>query len=140
LIDVRAYARLMAELAVAGAGGRGSLLARNGLDEEAWSRIDLHWQSALSDALAPFEDEVPPILSEYSAAYEARQRELATPVSLERFAEVTRLFQANGDLQAALSRVEVKMSDYVQASAHWSKAMIEDPELESRFAVLVGRR
>ena len=140
MIDVRAYARLMAELVVAGAGGRAALLARHGLDEDTWTEVDLHWQSALSDALAPFEDDAPALLSEYAAAYEARQRELASPVSLEQFAEVTRLLQANGDLQAALARGGVKMSDFVQASAHWSKAMIEDAELEARFAALVGRR
>ena len=100
LIDVRAYARLMAELAVAGVRGRAGVLAAHALDEDAWSEIDAHWQAELSDALAPFEDDVPPLLSDYATAYASRQREIASPVSIEQFAEVTRLLHANGDFQA----------------------------------------
>jgi hypothetical protein len=145
LIDVGAYARLMAELASAGAARRAGVLEEHGLDEAGWSEIDRTWQAALSEALDPpggveAEGHVPAILSAYATAYEARQRELAAPVSLERFAEVTRLFGANGDIQAALARTQMKMSDFAAASAHWSRAMIEDPEIEARFAALLARR
>jgi hypothetical protein len=140
LIDVRAYARLMAELAAGGPRGRAATLLRHGLDEDAWTEIDDRWQAELSAALGPFDDEPGALLAEYAAAYEAAQRELAAPVSLEAFAEVTRLVQANGDLVAALARGRMKMSDFVQANAHFSKAMIEDPEIEARFAALLARR
>jgi hypothetical protein len=131
-LDIEAYARLMAELAAAGPA-RAEVLARSGLDEERWGAIDARWQARLSAAIDEADDGAPPILSAYAAAYKAAQRALGSPISIERFARVTRLLQASGDLGAALARAGVTMADYVRGSEHWTPRIAQDPEIERRF-------
>jgi len=137
--SVEAYAQVMAELASAGDGAarRAQVLARHGLDEDRWAAIDDHWQEQLSLALDPEDDGVPAILSAYAAAYEAAQRALAPPISLDQFAQVTRLLQASGDVRASLAKVGVTLADYVRGSEHWSRLLAENPELERRFHEVV---
>jgi hypothetical protein len=138
-LTIEAYAALMAELAAAG-DARAEVLARHGLDEARWEAIDAHWQQRLSDALDEEGDGVAEILSAHAAAYEAAQRAAAAPISLEQLAQVTRLFQASGDLRASLAKVGVTLADYVRGTEHWSRRLAEDPELERRFDdVLRGR-
>lgn len=132
-LGVRAYATVMAELLSAPGEARAAVLARHGLDEEGWAELDVHWQARLSEAMDADGDEVPEVLSSYAAAYEEAQRTQAPPISIEQFARVTRLFQASGDVTAALAKVGVTMADYVRASEHWSRRMVEDAELERRF-------
>jgi hypothetical protein len=131
-LDLEAYATVMAELAAAGEA-RAEVLARRGLDEVRWDAIDTRWQERLSEALAEDSDGVPALLAAYTAAYEAAQRALAPPISLEQFARVTRLLQATGDLHAALAKVGVTLSDFVRSNEHWSRRMAEDPAEERRF-------
>lgn len=139
-LGVEAYARVMAELASAPGAARAAVLARHGLDEESWSTVDAHWQAEISAAMDADGDDVPEILSVYAAAYGEAQRAQAPPISIEAFARVTRLFQANGDVTAALAKVGVTMADYVRASQHWARRMTEDAELEQRFHdALAGR-
>lgn len=141
-VTIEAYAQVMAELASAGegraaghAGGdpRAPVLARHGLDEASWAAIDDRWQAELSAALDPDDDGVPEILSAYAAAYEAAQRALAPPISIEQLAQVTRLLHASGDVRAALAKVGVTLADYVRGTEHWSRQLAQDPELERRF-------
>lgn len=131
-LDLEAYATVMAELAAAG-DARAEVLARRGLDEDRWDALDAEWQARLSEALDEDGDGVPALLAAYAAAYEAAQRALASPLPLEQFARVTRLLQATGDMQAALAREGVTLSDYVRSSEHWSRRMAEDPAEERRF-------
>lgn len=137
-VDLERYARIMAELEGAG-DARDEVLARHGLDEARWDEVDGHWQERLSEALGEEGDGVPALLAAYSAAYEAAQREL-TPMPLERFARVTRLLQATGDIQAAVGRAGVSLADYVRSSQHWSRRMAEDPGEERRFQEALSRR
>lgn len=130
-MTIEAYAAVMAELASAGEA-RAEALARRGLDEAQWERIDDHWQERLSEALDQ-DDGVAEIVSTYAAAYEAAQRALAPPISLDQFAQVTRLLSASGDLRASLSKVGVTLADYVGGSEHWSRQLAVDPDLERRF-------
>ncbi len=130
--DIAGYSKVMAELAAAGKA-RAEVLARHQLDEQGWEEIDSHWQERLSEALEGNEDGAPALVSEYAAAYAAAQGALAPPLSIEQFAQVTRLLQASGDLQASLARVGVSLADYVRANEHWSGQMAQDPELERRF-------
>jgi hypothetical protein len=135
---IEAYAVVMAELAAAG-DARAEVLARHELDEASWDALDRQFQAELSAALDPDDDGVPAILSAYAAAYEAAQRAGGPPIAIERFAEVTRLLSASGDLRASLARVGVSLADYVRASEHWARRMAEDAELERRFeAALAG--
>ncbi|MDI1443574.1 hypothetical protein [Polyangium sp. 6x1] len=131
-LDLEAYATVMAELAAAGSA-RDEVLARRGLSEERWEAIDAHWQERLTEALAEDDDGVPALLAAYTAAYEVAQRALAPPIPLERFARITRLLQATGDLQAALAKVGVTLADYARSNEHWSRRMAEDPDDERRF-------
>ena len=131
-VEIETYAIWMAELASAG-DARAEVLARHGLDEAGWEAIDGRWQARLSEAMSEEGDGVAELISTYAAAYEAAQRSQAPPIAIEQFARVTRLFQATGDVRAALARVGVTMADYVRASEHWSRRMTEDPELEERF-------
>ncbi|MDC3956959.1 hypothetical protein KEG38_24070 [Polyangium jinanense] len=131
-LDLETYAAVMAELAAAGEA-RAEVLARRGLDEESWEGIDAHWQERLTEALAEEGEGVPALLAAYTAAYQAAQSALAPPISLERFARITRLLQATGDLQAALAKVGATLADYVRSNEHWSRRMTEDPAEERRF-------
>lgn len=131
-LDLAAYAAVMAELATAG-DKRAEVLARRGLDEDQWDAIDTDWQARLSESLAEDADGVPALLAAYAAAYEAAQRTLASPLPLEQFARVTRLLQATGDMQAALAKEGVTLSDYTRSLEHWSRRMAEDPAEARRF-------
>jgi hypothetical protein len=131
-LDIEAYAAVMAELAAAG-DARSEVLARRGLDEDQWDALDSEWQARLSEALDDEGDGVPALVARYAAAYEAAQRALGDPLPLEQFARVTRLLQATGDMQAALAREGVTLSDYIRSSEHWSRRMTEDPAEARRF-------
>jgi hypothetical protein len=132
--SIEAYARVMAELVSAGEA-RAEVLDRHGLDEARWDAIDTRWQARLSVAMDqdPDDDGVPEILSVYAAAYGAAQRAIAPPIALDRFAMVTRLLEASGDLRASLAKVGVSLADYVRGAEHWSREIAGDPELERRF-------
>jgi len=130
--SIEAYAQVMAELASA-PERRGEVLARHGLDEAGWEATDSRWQARLSEALDIDDDGVPELLSAYAAAYDAAQRGLAPPISLDQFALVTRLLNASGDLHASLSKVGVTLAEYVHGSEHWSRRLAGDPALEARF-------
>jgi hypothetical protein len=132
--SIEAYAQVMAELASAG-DAREAVLAHHGLDEARWEAIDNDWQSQLSEAMdqEPDDDGIPEILSLYAAAYENAQRSIASPISLDQFAMVTRLLDASGDVRASLSKVGVTLADYVRGSEHWTRQLAGDPELERRF-------
>ncbi len=140
-LTIEAYAQVMAELASApdagqpraAAAARDEILARHGLAEAAWEAVDGHWQAALSAPLDPDDDEIPAVISDYAAAYEAAQRALAPPISVEQLALVTRLLQASGDVRAALAKVGVSFADYVRGTEHWSRQFAGDPDLERRF-------
>ncbi len=138
-LSLEAHAGLMAELAAAGEA-RAQVLAKHGLDEDQWEAIDGVFQAQLSEALAQEGDGLHPLVAAHAAAYEAARRALAAPISLERFAEVTRLFSATGDIRAALARVGVTMSEYVAASSHWSRRMAEDPATEGQLQRALGPR
>ncbi len=137
-MTLEAYAQVMAELASAGEA-REAALARHGLDEARWEAIDAHWQAELSAALDVDDDGIPEVLSAYASAYEAAQRALAPPISIEQFAQVTRLLQASGDVRASLAKVGVTLADYVRGSEHWSRRLAGDEELERRFQELLRR-
>ena len=132
--SIEVYAQVMAELASAG-DAREEILTRHGLDEARWEALDNHWQARLSEAMEqdPEDDSVPEILSMYADAYEDAQRSLASPISLDQFAMVTRLLDASGDVRASLSKVGVTFADYVRGSEHWTRQLAGDPELERRF-------
>lgn len=131
---LEAYTLVMAELASAD-DARAEVLARHGLDEARWEALDTLWQDRLSAAMDqdPDDDGVPEIISAYAAAYEAAQRAIAAPISLDQFALMTRLLEASGDVRASLARVGISMADYVRGSEHWTRQLAGDPELERRF-------
>jgi muconolactone delta-isomerase len=146
----------MAELVHAGEA-RAEVLLRRGLTEETWDEIDAHWQSRLFDMDDDDEDDqglgtqgdpkpqmfnqsVSPLLTAYTRAYEAAQASLGSAISLEQFAEATRLLQATGDLRASLQRVGITFADYIRGSEHWSRKIVLDKDLERRFAAILERR
>jgi len=136
-LSLEAYATLMAELIAAG-DAREEVLARHGLDEERWDAADTFWQERLNDALDDQEEEEGSgLLAKYSAAYEVAQRALLAPIALEKFARVTRLLQASGDLQSSLAKAGISFAEYVRSSEHWSRRMAEDPEEERRFEAVL---
>lgn len=132
--SIEAYAQVMAKLASTG-DAREEILAHHGLDEARWEAIDNYWQARLSEAMEqePDDDSIPEIISMYAAAYEGAQRSMASPISLDQFAMVTRLLDASGDVRASLSKVGVTLADYVRGSEHWTRQLAKDPDLERRF-------
>lgn len=137
--DVEMYAQIMAELVHAGEA-RDEVLLRRGLTEETWDEIDAHWQTQLFDMDDEDELGVSPLLTAYTRAYEAAQASLGAAISLEQFAEATRLLQATGDLRASLQRVGITFADYIRGSEHWSRKIVLDKDLERRFTAILGRR
>lgn len=133
------YAQIMAELVHAGEA-RDEVLLRRGLTEETWDEIDAHWQTRLFDMDDEDDQGVSPLLTAYTRAYEAAQAALGAAISLEQFAEATRLLQATGDLRASLKRVGITLADYIRGSEHWSRQIVLDKDLERRFAAILGRR
>lgn len=139
-LDIEAYAAIMAELAAAAGDGRAAVLARRGLDEERWDALDTFWQDRLSEAMADDSDGVSPLLASYTAAYDAARRALDAPISLQRFAEATRLLQVTGDLRSALARAGISFAAFVRGSEHWSPRIAREPEIERQFSeALRGR-
>lgn len=138
-VDVETYAAVMAELVQAGEA-RADVLTRRGFTEEQWETIDSHWQSRLFDADDEDEQGVSPLLTAYARAYEAAQRALGAPISLEQFAEATRLIHATNDLRASLVRVGITFADYIRGNEHWSRKIVLDKDLEQRFAAILRRR
>lgn len=135
-ITVEVYAKVMAELA-AERDERAEILSRHGLDEASWERSDAHWQDQLSAAIGAEGDVVGPLLSAFTVAYEAAQRNLAPPITLEQFARATRLLSVNDDPHAASAKAGISLADYARGSEHWSRRLVADPELERRFATLL---
>jgi hypothetical protein len=129
----------MAEL-VEAREAQAEVLSRRGLTEARWEEIDAYWQERMFEAMDDDEDGVSPLLASYASAYEAAQRSLGATISLEQFAEVTRLLHATGDLSASLVRVGITLADYVRGSEYWSRRIVLDAELERRFSGALGRR
>jgi hypothetical protein len=140
-LDLETYARIAAELALAGAA-RADVLAKHGLDEDAWDDIDDGWQERLSaaDDEVEAEDGVAPLVALFLAAYQAAQQGLAPPISIETLALVTRLVETSGDLGSALARSGVTLLDYVRGSEHWAPRLASDPDVARRFQVALRRR
>jgi hypothetical protein len=136
---LEAYTLVMAELASAG-DARAAVLARHGLDEATWEALDTRWQDRLSAAMDqdPEDDSVPELISAYAAAYEAAQRAIAPPISLDDFARMTRLLEASGDVRASLAKVGISLADYARGIEHWTRQLAGDPELERRFHEVLG--
>lgn len=135
-LAIEAYARVMAEMFAAG-DARNDVLARNGMDEAAWEEADAAWQARLSAALDEPGDGVSPLISAYAAAYEAAQRALGPPITLERFAEVTRRLKLGASLQAALGKAGVTLQGYVRGSEHWSPRIAREADTAARFLALL---
>jgi len=138
-LDVETYATVMAELVHAGEA-RAEVFARRGLTEEQWDEIDSHWQDRLFNAEDEDENGVSPLLTAYARAYESAQRSLGPTISLQQFAEATRLLHATGDLRASLVRVGITFADYIRGNEHWSRKIVLDKDLERQFSAILGRR
>lgn len=138
-LDVAAYAALAAALSDP-ERPREALLAEHGLDEAAWAEIDEAWQERLSRAMDEEGDGVPEVVAAYAEAFaQAKQPAPGAALTLERFAEATREIQRRGDPAAALARLGIALSAYLEANAHWTRRMIEEPGLAERFRQALGR-
>jgi hypothetical protein len=131
-LSIEAYASVAAELDAA-TDDRNEILTRLGLDEDAWDEIDTEWQQRLSADLEGDDDGVPMLIATYTTAYQNAQRALGPPIPLVEFARVIRLFQASGDLQAALVKVGVTLAEYLRSNDHWTKRLTENPDEERQF-------
>jgi hypothetical protein len=137
-LDLARYAEISAKLVV---GDRAAVLARHGLDEDAWEMAEDAWQARLSSALETWEEDgVPPLLAELEAAQAAARARIAGDQILElaRFAGAVREMGRGGDPVAALARAGVSAADFARASGVWTARMAIDPALAARFAELVG--
>src|SRR5438067_7421456 len=111
---------------------RDALLAEHGLDELRWSMIEDHWQAVLSTAMDLDVEThgIPEIISRYSAASARAQEERASSVlSIDHFAEATRRISRSHDVQKTLTDMGLTLSQFLKANLHWTKRMLESPEL-----------
>jgi hypothetical protein len=140
-LDVAAYAALSAALSDP-ERSRDEVLAEHGLSEEAWAEIDEAWQERLSAAMdAPDDGGVPPLVAAYAEAFaRARRPAVSAVLSLERFAEATREIQRRGDPSGVLARLGIPLTAFLKANEHWTRRMIEDPDVAQRFRRALGLR
>ena len=135
-IDIETYAILSARMSGEGID-RDAILAEHGLDEVKWSMIEDHWQAVLSAAMDVDVDVhgIPEVLSRYSAACaRAQQEERSSSVlSIDHFAEVTRRISRSHDVQKTLTDMGLTLQQFLNANLHWTKRMLEAPELAERF-------
>jgi hypothetical protein len=140
-LDVTEYATLAAILADP-ACDRERVLASRGLDEDAWNALDRRWQDRLALAMEEEEsDGIPPLIAAFAEAFERARtatRKVESVISIERFAEATREISLRGDPTAALAKVGVSLEDFIRANEHWTRRMLEDPELLARFRAKLG--
>ena len=138
-INLDAYARLTVALGRAG-DRRAAVLAAHGLDEARWEAIDGLWQARLSDAMDEGTDEepIPPFLQEYSRAMDRAQSDDSQVISLERFAQATRVVREGGEVALALERLGLTPDEYLHANHYWMQRMAQDDELAETFRRAVG--
>jgi hypothetical protein len=138
-INLDAYARLTVALARA-RGERDALLAAHGLDENGWEAIDDAWQARLSKAMDEGTDEVPvpPFLEQFSRAMDRAQKDDSQVMTLERFAEATRVVRQGGEVARALQRLGLTPDTYLRANHYWMQRMAQDDGLAEIFRRAVG--
>jgi hypothetical protein len=139
-LDVTEYATLAAILADP-ACDRERVLASRGLDEDAWNALDRRWQDRLALAMEEESDGIPPLIAAFAEAFERARtatRKVESVISIERFAEATREIQRRGDPTAALAQVGVTLEEFIRANEHWTRRMLEDPDLLARFRAKLG--
>jgi hypothetical protein len=133
--DIETYAMLSARLSGEEVD-RDAILAEHGLDELKWSMIEDHWQAVLSAAMDLDVEThgVPEVVSRYSAAYARAQEERSSSVlSIDHFAEATRRISRSHDVQKTLGEMGLTLPQFLKANLHWTKRMLESPELAERF-------
>jgi hypothetical protein len=140
-IDVKTYASIAEELSRDGAD-RAAILASHGLDEDDWTTIEAHWQERLSTSMdGELETQgVPELLSQYSAAFAKAQQAQGQGevISLERFAEATRVIAHMRDAQQALAQIGMPLSQFLAANQKWCIKMAMDPELAEKFRKILA--
>ena len=135
ILDIEEYAMLSARLSGEDVD-RDAILAERGLDEAQWSLIEDHWQSVLSAAMDVDVEVhgIPEVLARYSAAYARAQEERSsTELSIDHFAEATRRISRSHDVQKTLAEMGLTLPQFLKANLHWTKRMLESPELAERF-------
>jgi hypothetical protein len=139
-LDVHGYAAVCARLAD-GARPREEILGELGFDEASWTEADAVWQDRLSSALDQDVEGVPELIAAYAEAF-ARARAVAAQGAviepIERFAQATREIQRLGDPMKALGRVGMTLEQFLRANEHWTRRMIEEPEVAERFRKVLG--
>lgn len=140
--DVVAFAALAARVAAAGSS-RDEVLAAHGMTEERWEALERRWQERLDQATDAQGDAdgAPPLVVAYAEAFSRAQRSGGAPVlPFDAYLDVARALQQERDAAGALQRRGVSLGAYLSAHEHWTKAMLEDAELASRFERALVRR
>ncbi|HZO13207.1 MAG TPA: hypothetical protein VFB62_08105 [Polyangiaceae bacterium] len=131
--DVRAYARLAAQLATADTH-RDELLAAHGLDDDGWDALEEEWMERLSEAEEGANgDGVPELLTAYAEAFAAAHAELAVLLPFERYLEITRALSRGRDLTQLPERFGVDLATYLSSHRHWTARMATDQELSEQL-------
>jgi hypothetical protein len=140
-LDLDAWVELSVELSDPAVDRTAALRAR-GLDEDAWEALDDAWQQRLSDADAHLDagggdpdGAVPPLVAVHAEAFARAQaaRTQGPPLDFAAFVELTRAIERRPDIAAILRRFQVTLQQLLHSQAHWTKRMLEDPELARRF-------
>ena len=132
LLDVRAYAALLAALANAGPS-RAAVLGAHGLDEASWGELDDAWQAQLSGALDDEGEGVPALIAAFDEAFTEARAAGTLPLDLARFAAITRRLEAGADLEALLRESSLGLDDLAGANAYWRPRLARDEDLRARF-------
>lgn len=133
--DLEAWVTLSVELADPTVDREAALRA-HGLDDDAWEALDDDWQARLSAAEeADDSDGVPPLVAAHAEAFARAQmaRTQGPPLDFATFVEVTRAIARQPDIAAVLRRFDITLERLLLSQGHWTKRMMEDPELEKRF-------
>jgi hypothetical protein len=133
-MDVERYAEIAAALADPEVD-RASVLAANGLDEDAWDALDETWQERLAAAQEAHGDEdgVPDLVLRHAQAFAEAQQQRGEVMALDRFLRCVALARTATDLPLALRKIGVTLAQFLRANHHWMAKAQDDPELMERL-------
>jgi hypothetical protein len=136
--DLAAYAGVAASLAQR-SEPRAATLARSGLTEARWTRIEKTW--LLRVATAFLRDDVS-LGKDHDEAFQAAQRALAgdPATTLEEYAALVAEIEGGRDAAQAMAAAGLSPAAFAAVQRRWAARIAADPGLASSFRAMVAAR
>jgi hypothetical protein len=136
--DLGAYASVVARLADRGEP-RARVLARAGLDEQRWLKIEKTWLVRIATA---FLQDDPSLGKEHDDAFQAAQNALAgePETSLADYANLVAQIEEGRAPAQAIAAAGLTPSGFAQVQRRWAATIAADGDLASSFRAMVAAR